>query len=93
MSYDKYTHNNIQQEGKIMDVYKTTDIVLAAALKVSNFSLLKIELQGTKGVFVFEDVEDQYLTDFDLGKQTVEPVEFNNTIKQLTTSVRRMIKQ
>jgi hypothetical protein len=73
------------------DKYKTTDIVLAASLKVSGFDLTQIELQGTKGIFVFEGVEQKFLMDFDLGKISVEPVVFNNTIKQLTTSVRRMV--
>ena len=73
------------------DNYKTTDIVLAASLKVSNFDLTQIELQGTKGIFVFEQVNQEFLMDFALGKITVEPVAFNNTIKQLTTSVRRMV--
>ena len=72
------------------EIYKTADIVLAASLKVSGFEMSSIELQGTKGVFVFENVDKQTLIDFDLGKVKVEPVAFNNTIKQLTTSVRRM---
>lgn len=73
------------------DIYKTTDIVLAASLKVSGYSMTSIELQGTKGVFVFEGVDAEYLLDFDLTKIRVEPMLFNNTIKQLTTSVRRMV--
>jgi len=75
-----------------MDHYKTSDIVLAATLKVSNFQLINIELQGSKGVFVFKDVDPEILTTFDLGKTQVEPVAFNNAIKQLTTSVRRMMR-
>ena len=74
-----------------MSEYKTSDIVLAASLKSHNFSLERIELQGNKGIFVFNNVDDEFLINFDLGKVTVEPVNFNNCIKQLTTSVRRMI--
>jgi hypothetical protein len=73
-----------------MKEYKTADIVLAASLKVCGYALSSIELQGNKGIFVFEDVDADFLTQFDLGKIQVEPVIFNNTIKQLTTSVRRM---
>lgn len=73
-------------------VYYTTDIVLAAALKVLGYDLDSIELNGNKGTFVFNDVDEKFLTDFSLGKVRVEPVEFNNNIKQLTTSVRRMMK-
>jgi|ETNmetMinimDraft_31_1059906.scaffolds.fasta_scaffold192264_1 hypothetical protein len=74
----------------VTENYKTPDIVLAASLKVCGFDLESIELVGSKGIFVFKDVDKQFLLDFDLGKIVVEPVIFNNTIKQLTTSVRRM---
>jgi len=70
--------------------YKTSDIVLAASMKVCGYDLESIELIGNKGIFVFNDVDSEFLIDFDLGKIIVEPVIFNNTIKQLTTSVRRM---
>ncbi len=73
-----------------MDRYKTTDIVLAAYLRVQGYAMMDIELNGQKGTFCFADVEDHVLTDYDLGNCRVEPVAFNNTIKQLTTSVRRM---
>lgn len=71
--------------------YRTTDIVLAATLKFNNYNMTSIEISGTKGTFVFEDVDTDFLTNFDLGKCSVEPVGFNNIIKQLTTSVRRMM--
>ena len=71
--------------------YKTSDIVLAASLKVNGYELESIELVGNKGIFVFNDVSSEFLLDFDLGKIRVEPVIFNNMIKQLTTSVRRKL--
>lgn len=74
-------------------LYKTTDIILAACLRLNNHQLLSIEVNNTKGTFVFENVDKQLLADYDLGKVRVEPVSFNNTIKQLTTSVRRMTQQ
>lgn len=70
--------------------YKTTDIVLAACLRVNGFNMKQIEVHGSRGTFVFEDVNEDFLTDYDLSKACVEPVVFNNTIKQLTTVVRRM---
>lgn len=70
--------------------FKTTDIILAACLRLQQYPLLSIELTGNKGTFVFENVDDQFLNEFDLGNTLVEPVSFNNAIKQLTTSVRRM---
>lgn len=70
--------------------YKTSDIVLASYLKMSQCQMLRIEKQGQKGTFVFSNVADSLVRAYDLGKAVVEPVAFNNTIKQLTTSVRRM---
>jgi hypothetical protein len=70
--------------------YKTTDIILAASLRVHGVEMLEIEKQGNKGTFVFKNVDEDFIRDYDLGKCTVEPVSFNNHIKQLTTSVRRM---
>ena len=76
-----------------MEPYKTQDIVLAATLKVSGYNLVDIELHHTKGIFVFEDVTETVISEFDLGQCQVEPVEFNNTIKFLTTSVRRKLNR
>lgn len=70
--------------------YRTPDIVLAAYLKLAGVAMQRIEKQGQKGTFVFEDVNEEVIRTFDLGKAQVEPVSFNNMIKQLTTSVRRM---
>jgi len=74
----------------MIEEYKTTDINLAANLKLAGFKMLEIIKQGNKGIFIFENVSRDFLTKFDLGQSLVEPVSFNNTIKQLTTSVRRM---
>lgn len=70
--------------------YKTSDIVLAAFLKMSGCLMTGIEKQGQKGTFVFTNLDMELVKDYDLGKARVEPVAFNNTIKQLTTSVKRM---
>lgn len=69
--------------------FKTTDIILAAVLKLKGYEMIEIIRNGNKGTFVFENVREDDLTEFDLGKALVEPVTFNNMIKQLTTSVRR----
>lgn len=69
---------------------ETSDIVLAATLKVFNQQLDKIQKQGNRGIFCFSNVDEEILADFDLGKSLVEPVSFNNAIKALTTAVRRM---
>jgi len=76
-----------------MAEFKTTDIILAACLRLFDYNMTEIELSGSKGTFVFQDSAEEVATfvhDYDLGKCLVEPVAFNNMIKQLTTSVRRM---
>ena len=70
---------------------ETSDIVLAASLKVKGFKLDRIEKQGNRGVFCFADVDSTVLSEFDLGQASVEPVAFNNAIKALTTATRRII--
>lgn len=69
---------------------ETSDIVLAATLKVMGQRLDRIEKQGNRGIFCFADVDETLLKDFDLGKSMVEPVSFNNAIKALTTATRRI---
>ncbi len=73
-----------------MNEFRTSDIILAACLKLNDVEMIKIELNGSKGTFVFGNVDQEYVDNYDLGKCHVEPVTFNNAIKQLTTSVRRM---
>lgn len=70
---------------------ETSDIVLAASLKIHGFKLDRIEKQGNRGIFCFADVDDSFLSEFDLGKCLVEPVSFNNAIKALTTATRRIV--
>jgi hypothetical protein len=70
--------------------FRTTDIVLAAYLRLNNLPMARIAKVGTKGTFIFLDVPSDFVQDFDLGNAKVEPIAFNNMIKQLTTSVRRM---
>jgi hypothetical protein len=69
----------------------TSDIVLAATLKVKGFVLNRIEKNGNKGIFIFDDVEVGVIEDYDLGKCLVEPIAFNNAIKALTTATRRIV--
>lgn len=70
---------------------ETSDIVLAATLKVEGYTLDRIEKTGNRGVFCFRNVDPDVLTDFDLGKCLVEPLEFNNAVKALTTATRRIL--
>lgn len=70
--------------------YSTTDIVLAASLVVHNHKMTRIDVTGNRGTFVFVNVSEDFLHEYELGQCSVEPTQFNNQIKRLTTSVRRM---
>lgn len=69
----------------------TQDIVLAATLKVLGFNLNRIEKNGNKGTFIFDNVDESTINGYDLGNLKVEPVAFNSAIKALTTATRRQI--
>ena len=56
------------------DVYKTSDILLAACLKLEGHQMTAIEVEGSKGTFVFSHVPDQYLIEYDLGNLQVKSV-------------------
>ena len=73
-----------------MNEFRTSDIILAATLRLHGYEMVRIEKTNNKGTFVFHDVSPEFVQQFDLCKVTVEPIAFNNAIKQLTTSVRRM---
>lgn len=67
----------------------TTDIILAAYLKVRGYKLIEILKNGNKGTFIFDNVPDHIINDYDLGQSQVEPKALNYEIKALTTAARR----
>lgn len=72
--------------------YRTTDIVLAACLKLFGHLMESIEVEGRRGTFVFVDVPDGFIRDFNCGKIQVDPVSFHGMLRQLTTSVNRQLE-
>jgi hypothetical protein len=72
-----------------MDEFSTTDIVLAAYLKVQGYKLIEILKNGNKGTFVFAGVHEEIVNEYDLGQARVEPKALNYEIKSLTTAARR----
>lgn len=74
----------------IITNYHTTDIVLAATLKYHGYELNDIRVDGTKGTFIFNDVPESMIDQYNISQCFVEPQAFNHIIKQLTTSVRRI---
>lgn len=73
----------------MIENFSTTDIVLAAYLKTRGSKLLEIVKNGNKGTFVFEEVTQRVIDEYDLGQATVEPKALNYEIKALTTAARR----
>lgn len=72
-----------------MDKFGTTDIVLAACLKIQGYKMVEIMKNGTKGTFVFSAVPEDVINAYDLGQTLVEPKALNYEIKALTTAARR----
>ncbi len=70
---------------------ETSDIVLAAVLKVKGYRLESIQKDGRKGIFAFADVDETVMNEFNLGQTTVEPVAFNNAVRALTTAAKRIL--
>lgn len=69
---------------------ETSDIILAATLKVKGYRLDRIEKDGRRGVFCFADVHTSTLAEFNLGKALVEPNALSSAIKALTTATKRI---
>ncbi len=79
----------------IHKTYGTSDIVLAASLKMHGAQLLRISVtalpSGAKrGVFHFADIDEDLLFSFDAGLFLVEPIAFNSEIRALNASIRRI---
>lgn len=75
----------------IHNEYSTSDIVLAAALKLGNHSLDRVMIhEGRRGVFVFRNVDDVLVDKIMVGGYMVEPFNFHNEIKHLTTVVAQL---
>ena len=72
-----------------MEKLETTDIVLAAYLKVCGYKLSEIVKNGNKGTFVFLSIPKKIVNEYDLGQSKVEPKALNYEIKALTTAARR----
>lgn len=72
-----------------MNNFSTSDIVLAAFLRVEGFKMLEILKNGNKGTFIFTDVDLALIEEYDLGQALIEPKALNNEIKALTTAARR----
>jgi HAMP domain-containing protein len=71
--------------------YRTSDIVLAACLRLHDVRLDRIEIVGTRGIFIFTDVPEDFTRAFDAGEVRVEPTSFNNEIRTINKAIRRLV--
>ena len=71
-------------------LFKTTDICLAAVLRINGYKLGHIELEGKRGLFFFADVKQNLIDHYNLDQVLVEPKELNHQIRKLTTSIKQM---
>ena len=68
----------------------TSDISLAAALRVCGYTLNRIEKEDKRGIFVFNDVDVEIVEKYNLGPLLVEPNAFHSAVKFLTVAVKRV---
>jgi len=75
--------------------FQTTDLVLAATLRLNDNEMTHIELSGaqrTRGIFHFKDVDSEFLDAFRDGAVRVEPAEYHFMTRRLTDAIRRMVE-
>lgn len=71
--------------------YSTTDIVIAATLKSQGHRLVDVRLDGQRGTFVFSNIPETTIQDFNFGNLRVEPSNFHTCVKQLSAIIRRRV--
>lgn len=69
---------------------ETSDICLAASLRVYGYTLYHILKEERRGIFVFLDVDDEIVSKYNLGQLLVEPNAFHAAIRFLTMAVKRV---
>ena len=65
--------------------FSTSDLALSAVLKISEFKLLRVNRDGSKAVFVFEDKPQrpETIMRFVNREMTVEPLRFMEEVRNL----------
>lgn len=69
---------------------ETSDICLAASLRVYGYILQEILKEERRGIFVFVEVDDDIVSKYNLGQLLVEPNAFHAAVKFLTMAVKRV---
>ena len=69
---------------------ETSDICLAASLRVYGYTLQEILKEERRGIFVFVEVDNDIVSKYNLGQLLVEPNAFHAAVKFLTMAVKRV---
>lgn len=77
-----------------MDTFVTYDIVLAAVLRLNGNRLIEMTFQPNnrnRAYFNFEDTEEvqELNKEYLMGNTLVEPTQFHNEVRSLTTLIKR----
>ena len=73
-----------------IEKFATTDLPLAAFLKMNGYKLSEVKSKGIKGEFVFDNVPRQLLNDYNADTCTVEPKMFSSVMRQMVQSAKRV---
>jgi hypothetical protein len=70
-------------------LYSTDDVTLAAYLVIKEYHLKIIEKHENHGTFVFVDVPDEVVQEYECGSARVEPRKFSFEMRNLISNVRK----
>ena len=73
--------------------FKTHDLHLSAFLTLNNCTIVNIELNREKGIFVFDDVDSNIISQYYMQQTKVEPIEYFQKVRSLTTLVRQTVEE
>ena len=74
----------------VISEFNTTDLPLAAFLRINGYKLIEVRSKGQKGEFVFKDVPRQLLNDYNADNCVVEPKLFSSVMRQMVQSAKRI---
>lgn len=73
--------------------YNTDNIAIAAVLRLNNFSINKIEINGKKAMFIFDDAASQLAHEVNIGSKLVDALAFHQELRRLSGLARSMTQR
>ena len=74
-----------------MSTYHTDNIAVAAGLRLNGFVIQKVEINGKKATFVFDDMAAPIANEISLGIKLVDAILFHNELRRLSGLARSMV--